>query len=414
MPDYFHFSRDTQTRIKFNCLLKTIKDAEIYLQESNYSFDYGRNCIFTIMLFGEWLQRKKIAVAKVTRLHIDQYLDHCEKETGRYCEARRAGVRIALKLIQKRYPRKKSTIEREIEQFSLHLSQNQGLRDSSIHIHSCNIENFLNSFFKNKKISIASLKPLDIHEYMKKIPPTDTNRRKMSMRSSLSRYFMYIQMKGTATKHLTNALPRIVSKKKNRKPKIASKQEINALLKSIDQFHPTGLRTYASILCMSELGIRISDVVSMSIDDIDWEKGVITIRNSKMGVPYQLPLSKKVGEAIKKYITKGRPLSKYRHVFLCHRPHELGTPATAMALKCQLRLAWIKAGLYDKCSGTHIFRRTLATNLHRKQIPLKTIADVLGHSAIQSTLSYIQPDIQTLKSAAQEWPEENAHEKNDD
>ena len=46
--------------------------------------------------------------------------------------------------------------------------------------------------------------------------------------------------------------------------------------------------------------------------------------------------------------------------------------------------AYERAGLKEQCSGTHIFRRTVATTMHQRGATLKEVADILGHKSINT------------------------------
>jgi len=81
---------------------------------------------------------------------------------------------------------------------------------------------------------------------------------------------------------------------------------------------PSGKRNYAVLLLLARLGLRACEIVAMSLDDIDWDNGRLTIR-CKGGRWAQLPLPSDVGEAIAIYLRSGRPRSLCRHVFLRHR-----------------------------------------------------------------------------------------------
>ena len=65
-----------------------------------------------------------------------------------------------------------------------------------------------------------------------------------------------------------------------------------------------------------------------------------------------------------------------------------------------------EAGISPKFSGTRHFRHAFATRLVSQNIPIKTIADLLGHRHIETTFIYTKVDIDQLRMLAREWPEE--------
>ncbi len=69
-----------------------------------------------------------------------------------------------------------------------------------------------------------------------------------------------------------------------------------------------------------------------------------------------------------------------------------------------LQRAYIRQGLYPRFSGAHVLRHTAATRMRRQGVPLKAMADVLGHRHIQTTTLYAQVDLPALRAVAQAWP----------
>jgi len=63
-----------------------------------------------------------------------------------------------------------------------------------------------------------------------------------------------------------------------------------------------------------------------------------------------------------------------------------------------------KAGLGDYC-GTHSFRRAVASNMTNNGVPIKTIADILGHELVTTTMGYVRVNVASLRQAMGPWPE---------
>ena len=187
-------------------------------------------------------------------------------------------------------------------------------------------------------------------------------------------------------------------------PKWLTSVDTDRLLSSVDRSRATGKRTYAVILCMAELGLRVGDVARLKLEDIDWREGTVRVPNHKRGRPYQLPLPRRLGQAIADYLAEGRPSSPRREIFLRHA-HPRGTAVTPGALKREVRRAWQRAGLDKRFSGTHILRHSVATRMKQEGVSLKFIADVLGHDSVQTTTLYAQVDLPVLRTVAQPWPE---------
>ena len=82
---------------------------------------------------------------------------------------------------------------------------------------------------------------------------------------------------------------------------------LEQLIGSLDSSSKRGLRDRAMILCMDRLGLRVSEVVRLLLDDIDWRAGVIRILARKTGHGALLPITGEVGAALVDYLQRGRP-----------------------------------------------------------------------------------------------------------
>ena len=87
------------------------------------------------------------------------------------------------------------------------------------------------------------------------------------------------------------------------------------MLTSIDRKTAMGRRDYAILLILARLGLRAGEIKTLTLEDLDWQEGLITVRG-KAGRYSQLPLPADVGEAIADYLQHGRPTANSRCVFL--------------------------------------------------------------------------------------------------
>ena len=97
-----------------------------------------------------------------------------------------------------------------------------------------------------------------------------------------------------------------------------SEEQIEQLINSVDITTPIGKRDYAIILLGARLGLHIGDILSLTLNDIDWSKKLITITQSKTKEPLSLPLPDDAGWAIIDYLKNGRPVTDYPNIFVTH------------------------------------------------------------------------------------------------
>ena len=164
-----------------------------------------------------------------------------------------------------------------------------------------------------------------------------------------------------------------------------------------------GRRNYAILLLLARTGLRAHEVAQLSLDDVDWQEGIINIRSKKSRSERRLPLAHDVGAALVGYLEHCRPPCSSRTIFLRVIPPF--DPFLGSAGICRLvRRALTRAGLLNTPSAAHLFRHTAATQMLRGGASFKEIADVLGHTAISTTAIYAKLDIAGLSRVAMPWP----------
>lgn len=194
------------------------------------------------------------------------------------------------------------------------------------------------------------------------------------------------------------ALP-VTGRRHSSLPRGIATDEAAALLASCDRRTAIGRRDYALLITLLRLGLRRSEVAGLRLEDIDWRAGELVVV-SKGARRDRLPLPGDVGGAITGYLTRGRPATEHREVFLGARaPFE---PIAAGTVASTVRRACRRAGLPEV--GSHALRHTVACEMVAAQVPLTQIAQVLRHQSLQSTAIYARADLDRLRPLAQPWP----------
>lgn len=137
-----------------------------------------------------------------------------------------------------------------------------------------------------------------------------------------------------------------------------SEGDYEALLASCDTGTERGARDVAMALCMGNLGMRACDVARLTLDDMAWAAGTITVRDSKSKTARVLPLDGRTGTAIERYaLMRGRHEGA-RALFL----NTAGSPIRSCQVQTAMSLAAGRAGI-EAYHGTHGLRRMVATNM---------------------------------------------------
>lgn len=223
-------------------------------------------------------------------------------------------------------------------------------------------------------------------------------------------FLRFLTMRGVLPQDLSGELPRVRVPRDAAIPSVWDHELLVRLLAAVDRSSAKGKRDYAILLLACRLGLRAGDIRTLTLDQLDWAASTLAVTPAKTGRPLVLPLTGEVGDALIDYLRSGRPATARREVFLKVRP-----PFDPFAADGHLyhvpaywrRLAGIRFRTPRK-GGLHSLRHTLATRLLQKGTPFPVIAEILGHTSLESTRLYAKADVDALRTVALD-PEEGSH-----
>jgi integrase/recombinase XerD len=290
-----------------------------------------------------------------------------------------------------------------IERYEEHLLSTCGVTGGTRDLFRWHVSKFLIARFGDPVCAdLTALGPKDVINYISGLSPRYMPRTRKSAVTALRSFFRWLHLNNQCSYQLLNAVPTVSAPRLSDIPVYLSGAQFAALLNSIGRDTPVGLRTFTAALCMGRLGLRIGEVVRLSLDDINWRKAILCVDKGKGRRPNSLPLPCDVGTAIIDYLRRGRPRSISRYLFPGSRSK--GTHLCRGALSYNLRQAFKAAGLAVPFHGTRTLRHTAASHMLQKGATMKEIADVLGHRSINTTAIYAKVDLVALGSVAMPWP----------
>jgi site-specific recombinase XerD len=259
---------------------------------------------------------------------------------------------------------------------------------------------FILSVFGRDLEHIHSLSALSLRELI--LEEAKTNRRGIaSFISPLPTLLRFLYQKRILKDDLRFAVPRLAIWDLASAPAFLSNQEVERLLAACNRTTAIGRRDYAILCLLAEIGLRGGAIVSLNLEDIDWEERTIGVVQ-KGGEVAVLPLMDKSYHAIADYLSKDRVQSAERRLFLRTEAPIRGFSSTA-AISTLVERALKKAGIYKSRMGSHIFRHSLATRMINGGASLTEIGAVLGHKSPNTTRIYAKVDIESLRSIARQW-----------
>ena len=211
---------------------------------------------------------------------------------------------------------------------------------------------------------------------VKPLAPISVNRECTSIK------FFYTNVLG---RDYENCLPRMKIKKTQ--PTILSIEEVRRLIESIHK-----VQYKAILLTFYATGIRNSELRHLTIDDIDRKNMVIKIRNGKGGKDRLVRLPLKLLKVLETYWRLKR-CKKTKWLFtpskVSGRDQEgsLDKPLSATAIAYIFKVACKAAGIKKRVTP-HCLRHSFAVHLMQKNVHIRHIQHLLGHSDIRTTMHY--------------------------
>lgn len=168
-----------------------------------------------------------------------------------------------------------------------------------------------------------------------------------------------------------------------------SDAQIKRLFAQVDQSTFAGFRDYCAMLTMLKCGLRINEINSLEICDIDFDNGVIALpgaknKNRKNRV---VPMSKKVNENLRQLISESKEyFDSVTHVFLNNE----GFPLNEGLIRKRMYKYGVNAGLKGECRfSPHNLRHTFAVNFLKNKGDIRTLQMILGHTDLGTTQIYL-------------------------
>jgi integrase len=149
------------------------------------------------------------------------------------------------------------------------------------------------------------------------------------------------------------------------------------------------------------LGLRSIEINRLTIDDIDWGLGIITLKRTKSRRQDVLPLPVSTGEALEAYVRHERPKTSNRALFVRHLP-PFSQPLGVDGIRRVIRDAYRRSGIPH--GRTHALRHTLARQMIDGGNSIKEIADVLRHRSLNTSRIYAKVNYDALYEVALPWP----------
>ena len=181
------------------------------------------------------------------------------------------------------------------------------------------------------------------------------------------------------------------------------REEVESILNAIPKIPRTNQQTIARnraiILTLVNCGLRVGELSELRIGDIDFEKGVLSIRHGKGDKFRQIPITKGTLEAVYQWLVlraegQEEPLKESNYLFISERAAKLSERGVQHLTQVLSRVSGIEF-------SPHTLRHTYCKNIANATGQLQIVADLAGHSNINTTRIYTAPSMPELRKVVE-------------
>ena len=185
-------------------------------------------------------------------------------------------------------------------------------------------------------------------------------------------------------------------------PEVLGEDEMQRLLAAVPDHRPIGIRDRAILRMLYGTGMRVSELVRLDVDDLDFASGRVACRG-KGGRFRWIPIGTKTTQAVQRYLREVRPKwirdARERALFI----NRTGRRITRVGVWMRVRHWAQKAGL-SRSVYPHRLRHTFATHLVQRGADVRAVQLLLGHARIATTEIYTHVDVTRFYDALRRHP----------
>lgn len=390
-----------------------IDEFMLYLANRDYAANTFCNYLGVVSHFAQWMHSRRLRLQSIDEALVAKFIDqrlprcHCsgpvqrDRRTlsaalGHLLAVLRAQGAIAPVMVRSK------PVDEELRRYDAYMDHVRGLapktRETALRI----LGRLLTARFGDEAIDIAALEPDQVRDFFAQqaklySKPASAG----TVIASLRGYFRYRVSLGDAVQGLIGVLSYPANWQLSSLPKTLTPEEVEQLVNSLGKQGRSLRRADAIVRCALDLGLRSGEIAHISLDDIDWRAGTITLRHTKGRRDDVLPLPATTGAAIVAYLEQERPKTRNRAVFVRHQTPR-GEPVGPDLVRKAIRQAFAHAGL--PYTRSHLLRHSMANRLLAGGASLKEVADVLRHRSLNTTMIYAKLDSRNLAEVALAWP----------
>ncbi len=284
-------------------------------------------------------------------------------------------------------------MERQLKYFFNFLEEDKKLSNNTLQSYKRDLKQF-KRYIEACEVSYNHVKESDIKDYIKELEengkkPSSISRCIASIRSFYQFVLKNKKIKVDPTQNIKS--PKI----EKRVPSVLTTKEVELLLNQPKDIDLKGIRDKAMLEFAYATGMRVTEIISLNIDDVNLEEGYV---NCKYGNKQRnIPLGTMSLKALREYVEDARDILVKTENEQALFVNINGTRLTRQGFWKIIKFYKEQAHI-NKEITPHVLRHSFATHLLQNGADLKAIQTMLGHSDISSTQVYMQFQDEGLKN----------------
>ena len=284
-------------------------------------------------------------------------------------------------------------MERQLKYFFDFLENDKKLSDNTLQSYKRDLKQF-KRYIEACEINYNHVKEEDIKDYIKELQEEGKKASSISRCIASIRSFYQFVLKRKKIK--VDPTANIQSPKiEKRVPSVLTSKEVELLLDQPKDVDLKGTRDKAMLEFAYATGMRVTEIISLNIDDVNLEEGYVTCKTGNK--QRTIPLGTMSLNALKEYVDDARDVliknDDEKALFVNVNGGRLTRQGFWKIIKYYKEQAHI-----TKDITPHVLRHSFATHLLQNGADLKAIQTMLGHSDISSTQVYMQFQDESLKN----------------
>lgn len=271
-----------------------------------------------------------------------------------------------------------------VDDYIFYLNNVKHSSDNTVASYKRDLVKLCNYFDDMGVASISDISSTDLNSYVIYMEKNKMSTATISRNiASIKSFFMFLLKKGVVENDCADQLkPPKIEKKV---PQILTVEEINLLLEQPSKTSPKEVRDKAMLELLYATGMRVSELVSLKLEDVNLTLGYIICRDN--GKDRVIPIENAARSALENYIKNYREGLCQDSQYLFSNLH--GTPMTRQGFWKLIKAYAKKAGI-NKDITPHMIRHSFASHLVTNGADLKAVQEMLGHSDISTTQIYLR------------------------